>query len=275
MHHSVYQNETAIRLMLASTIARGAEGPIGDGVPLRQNRRTPLIDAALAPARPLFDDDAYARLRAALGLVFGSEFDGRVPRRASAGRSRCPAGKELGGARPRPRRSRRVAIAVAGTARRSAPSRAGTTEPGQEQTQCVNGCGGCRTLAKACFGSRRAACSPSPDPGAGAGQSLLVTTGSARHAGSASRRSSSICATRPIRAGRRRGSRRAAAISAQGGLELQPRRLPRGGIEPASGWSIGVEAGQAEPDRSGTGARAPSRMTITGVPYAGNGKGER
>ena len=43
------------------------------GVPLRQNRRTPLIEAALAPARGRFDDGSYARLCAALALIFGPE----------------------------------------------------------------------------------------------------------------------------------------------------------------------------------------------------------
>ena len=73
IHRSVYENETAIRLMLASSIARAAGGPVSDGVPLRQNRRTPLIEAALAPARERFDDDRYPKLRAALAMIFGPE----------------------------------------------------------------------------------------------------------------------------------------------------------------------------------------------------------
>jgi hypothetical protein len=43
------------------------------GLPVRQNRRTSLIEAALAPARARFDDDTYRKLRAALALIFGSE----------------------------------------------------------------------------------------------------------------------------------------------------------------------------------------------------------
>jgi AcrR family transcriptional regulator len=73
MHRMVLENETTLRHMLAAAIARAAEGPAGDGVPLRQNRRTPLIEAALAPARGRFDDGGYAKLRAALALVFGPE----------------------------------------------------------------------------------------------------------------------------------------------------------------------------------------------------------
>jgi AcrR family transcriptional regulator len=74
MHRMVLENEAALRHMLASALARAADGPAAaDGVPLRQNRRTPLIEAALAPARGRFDDGSYARLRAALALVFGPE----------------------------------------------------------------------------------------------------------------------------------------------------------------------------------------------------------
>jgi hypothetical protein len=71
MHRATFENEQAIRMMLASTIARGGVG--ADGVPIRQNRRTQLIEAALAPASDRFDDETYAKLRAALALIFGSE----------------------------------------------------------------------------------------------------------------------------------------------------------------------------------------------------------
>jgi AcrR family transcriptional regulator len=73
MHRSAYANEAAIRLMLTSSLMRKADGASGGTVPLRQNRRTPLIEAALAPARVRFDDTDYARLCAALALIFGSE----------------------------------------------------------------------------------------------------------------------------------------------------------------------------------------------------------
>jgi AcrR family transcriptional regulator len=73
IHRSVYENEHAIRLMLASTIARAADQADGETVPIRQNRRSPLIDAALAPARTLFDDNVHMKLRAALALILGSE----------------------------------------------------------------------------------------------------------------------------------------------------------------------------------------------------------
>jgi hypothetical protein len=40
---------------------------------VRQHRRTPLIEAALAPARDRFTPAAYARLCAALAMIFGPE----------------------------------------------------------------------------------------------------------------------------------------------------------------------------------------------------------
>lgn len=72
MHRMAFDNEAGIRLMLAASLTRAAEGR-DESVPLRQNRRGPLIDAALAPARARFGKAAYARLRAALAVIFGSE----------------------------------------------------------------------------------------------------------------------------------------------------------------------------------------------------------
>jgi len=71
MHQMTYQNEAQLRLMLANSLlaARGSDG----GAPARQNRRTPIIEAALAPARKRFSKEAYENLRAALALVFGTE----------------------------------------------------------------------------------------------------------------------------------------------------------------------------------------------------------
>lgn len=73
MHRLVFDNEGAIRLMLSATLTRAASEAADDTVPYRQNRRTPLIEAALAPARGRFKKRSYARLRAALAMVFGSE----------------------------------------------------------------------------------------------------------------------------------------------------------------------------------------------------------
>lgn len=70
MHHMTYQNEAQLRLMLANSLLAG-EG--GRSTPSRQNRRTPIIEAALAPSRQRFSKEAYENLRAALALVFGTE----------------------------------------------------------------------------------------------------------------------------------------------------------------------------------------------------------
>ena len=73
MHRMAFDNETGIRLMLAAALTRGAQQGRDDAVPLRQNRRGALIDAALAPARGKFRKGTYAKLRAALAVIFGSE----------------------------------------------------------------------------------------------------------------------------------------------------------------------------------------------------------
>ena len=73
MHRSVFDNEAAIRLMLSAALVRAAAGVSNGTVPIRQNRRTPLIEAALAPARGRLTEEGYARLCAALAMIFGSE----------------------------------------------------------------------------------------------------------------------------------------------------------------------------------------------------------
>ena len=73
MHSIVFENEAAIRLMLAASLTRSTAGSVDEAVPLRQNRRTPLIETALAPARRRFKKGSYDRLRTALAMVFGSE----------------------------------------------------------------------------------------------------------------------------------------------------------------------------------------------------------
>ena len=66
-------NEPGLRRMLIHSLERKLRGE-GDGdVPARQNRRTPLIDAALEPARREFKPAALANLRRALALVIGTE----------------------------------------------------------------------------------------------------------------------------------------------------------------------------------------------------------
>lgn len=72
LHAVCYRNQGPLRAMLAASLQRSI-GPRESGVPIRQNRRTGLIEAAVAPARGSLTDTAYSRLRAALSLVFGTE----------------------------------------------------------------------------------------------------------------------------------------------------------------------------------------------------------
>lgn len=67
----VRANEPALRAMLIHSLQQSLAG--SGELPLRQNRRTPLIEAALAPARPAMDEDVYERLVRALALVIGTE----------------------------------------------------------------------------------------------------------------------------------------------------------------------------------------------------------
>lgn len=65
-------NEASMRAMLANSL-RMTPGGEEEGAPIRQNRRTPLIDAALAPVREQFDPQAVERLGKVLALFFGIE----------------------------------------------------------------------------------------------------------------------------------------------------------------------------------------------------------
>lgn len=70
MHELTYRNEAQLRLLLANSIARDPGGP---ALPKRQNRRTALIEAALATSRKRFTEANYRKLCAALALVMGTE----------------------------------------------------------------------------------------------------------------------------------------------------------------------------------------------------------
>ncbi|MET0547064.1 MAG: TetR/AcrR family transcriptional regulator [Caulobacterales bacterium] len=69
LHDMLAQNEASIRLMLAQSLSR----PEGGGAPRRQNRRLPLLDAALAPAKDQFKPVDLKRLAKALALITGAE----------------------------------------------------------------------------------------------------------------------------------------------------------------------------------------------------------
>jgi AcrR family transcriptional regulator len=72
LHAMTSANEVQLRMMLANALERSVSGADGQA-PLRQNRRTPLIEAALAPFAGEFEPAALDRLTKALALIFGTE----------------------------------------------------------------------------------------------------------------------------------------------------------------------------------------------------------
>jgi AcrR family transcriptional regulator len=71
LYDMILANEPALRAMLAHAVQRRADE---DGkLPRRQNRRTPLIEAALEPARDHFKPAALRELTRALALIMGPE----------------------------------------------------------------------------------------------------------------------------------------------------------------------------------------------------------
>lgn len=67
LHDVVVANEPAFRVMLANSLQHGSE------TPPRQNRRSPLIAAALAPARSQFKPSSLDVLEKALAVMIGTE----------------------------------------------------------------------------------------------------------------------------------------------------------------------------------------------------------
>jgi AcrR family transcriptional regulator len=63
-------NETALRMMLAQSMQQGLSG---ETEVTRQNRRSGLIEAALAPAKKEFRPSDLDKLQKALALVIGTE----------------------------------------------------------------------------------------------------------------------------------------------------------------------------------------------------------
>jgi len=69
----ILANEASFRVMLAHSLQRGIKSEDGGELPKRQNRRTPLIEAALEPASHQFKPAAMKTLTRALALVIGTE----------------------------------------------------------------------------------------------------------------------------------------------------------------------------------------------------------
>jgi AcrR family transcriptional regulator len=73
LHDMILANEASLRLMLAHALQCGLASEQDSDLPKRQNRRTPLIEAALAPARKEFKPASLATLSKALALILGPE----------------------------------------------------------------------------------------------------------------------------------------------------------------------------------------------------------
>ena len=74
LHDMMLANEVSLRMMLAHSLERVVAGNEADAqLPARQNRRTPLIEAALEPARHQFKPAALKNLSRALALIIGTE----------------------------------------------------------------------------------------------------------------------------------------------------------------------------------------------------------
>ena len=70
----IAENEAALRAMLVHSLQRGMDASsFGASLPVRQNRRTPLIEQALAPLRATLPAADLTRLAQALALVIGTE----------------------------------------------------------------------------------------------------------------------------------------------------------------------------------------------------------
>lgn len=73
LHDMIVANEGQLRIMLMHSLQRSAQRESDAALPPRQNRRTPLIEAALAPARDRFRPSELKLLSRALALVVGTE----------------------------------------------------------------------------------------------------------------------------------------------------------------------------------------------------------
>jgi AcrR family transcriptional regulator len=73
LHDMIVANEAQLRLMLMHSLQRSMQRGTDAMLPPRQNRRTPLIEAALAPVRDRFRPNDLKLLSRALALVVGTE----------------------------------------------------------------------------------------------------------------------------------------------------------------------------------------------------------
>jgi AcrR family transcriptional regulator len=73
LHEMMLANEPQLRMMLKHSMERRISGDTDAALPARQNRRTPLIEAALEPVRKQFRPADLEMLTRALALIVGTE----------------------------------------------------------------------------------------------------------------------------------------------------------------------------------------------------------
>jgi AcrR family transcriptional regulator len=73
LHEMILANEPALRMMLVHSLEHTVKSDQNGNLPARQNRRAPLIEAALKPARNQFKPAALPMLSSALALIIGTE----------------------------------------------------------------------------------------------------------------------------------------------------------------------------------------------------------
>ena len=73
LYDMILANEPLLRTLLANAIQQGMQADESGKLPRRQNRRTPLIEAALEPARDQFKPSDLKALTRALALIMGPE----------------------------------------------------------------------------------------------------------------------------------------------------------------------------------------------------------
>ncbi len=72
LHEATLAHEAPLRMMLAYSLERAVQGSDAE-LPLRQNRRTPMLETALAPSRDQFGSASLRTLVRALALIVGTE----------------------------------------------------------------------------------------------------------------------------------------------------------------------------------------------------------
>lgn len=72
-HDMILANEASLRMMLVHSLGHAVREAKDGTVPVRQNRRTPLIEAALEPTRNQFKPGTVETLSKALALIIGTE----------------------------------------------------------------------------------------------------------------------------------------------------------------------------------------------------------